>query len=42
MQAAERNLDEFWTKVDVQLSPKTSFHTHSALRNLLSEQRILR
>lgn len=42
MQAAERNLDEFWGKVDSQLAIKTRLHKHPALRNLLSEQRILR
>lgn len=42
MQAAERNLDEFWNKVDSQFALKTKLHRHPALRNLLSEQRILR
>lgn len=41
MQAAERNLDLFWTKVDGQFLHKTSLFKHPALRNLLSDERIL-
>lgn len=41
MQAAERNLDSFWTKVDGQLVHKTSLFKHPTLRNFLSDERIL-
>lgn len=41
MQAAERNLDSSWTKVDGQLVHETSLFKHPTLRNLLSDERIL-